>query len=497
MSSNRTEQLVDLVRELISLPRETSWLKLKENNDAPEMIGEYISALSNTATLEDRDKGYMIWGISDGDHTVTGTAFNPYETKIGNEDLEPWLVRSLKPQVHFSFEEMFFEGKPIILLEIDAATTEPTSFRDVEYIRVGSYKKRLKDHREHARRLWRSFEKKSFEDAVALANASGDDITTLIDYPSYFDLMGRPLPPNSSAILEALAADDIITPQPGGRWSVTNVGAILFAKRLADFPSLSRKALRVITYKGKSRLHTTKEQTGSRGYAAGFRGLLEYINNLLPSNEVIGQALRETVQMYPELAVRELVANALVHQDFSISGTGPMVEIFDDRIEITNPGKPLMDPARFVDSPPRSRNEKLAALMRRGGICEERGSGWDKIAFQIEVYQLPAPLVAVPGDSTKITLLSHRELKEMSRADRVRAVYLHSALRYVMHEKMTNSSIRERFNIDVRNSARASGLLKEAVEDGYIALKDPEAAPRLREYVPWWAESTTRRNLVS
>ncbi|XVV12133.1 ATP-binding protein [Actinoplanes sp. CA-131856] len=492
MSSSRTELLVDLVHELLALPRETSWLELKENNDTPDLIGEYISALSNSAALEGRDKAYVIWGVRDSDHAMVGTAFDPHQTKVGNEDLENWLVRGLRPQIHFVFDDLTVDGKRIILLQVDAATSEPTSFRDVEYIRVGSYKKRLKDHREHARRLWKSFDRTSFENAVALENVSGEDVTTLIDYPAYFDLMGAPLPPNASVILAALDADDIISSRPGGRWNVTNVGAILFAKRLDAFPSLNRKALRVITYRGKSRLNTIKEQEGSRGYAAGFKGLLEYVNGLLPSNEVIGQALRQTVQMYPELAVRELVANALVHQDFSIRGAGPMVEIFDDRIEITNPGMPLMDPARFVDSPPRSRNEKLASLMRRAGICEERGSGWDKIASEIELYQLPAPLVTTPGDSTKITLFSHRELKDMDRADRVRAVYLHAVLRYVMHERVTNSSVRQRFNIEVRNSAKASGLLKEAVDDGYLVLKDPDAAPRLREYVPWWATSATR-----
>ena len=66
--------------------------------------------------------------------------------------------------------------------------------------------------------------------------------------------------------------------------------------------------------------------------------MVGYINGLLPTNEVIGQALRRTVPMFPELAVRELVANALIHQDFSVTGAGPMVEIFADRIEITNPG---------------------------------------------------------------------------------------------------------------------------------------------------------------
>jgi ATP-dependent DNA helicase RecG len=188
------------------------------------------------------------------------------------------------------------------------------------------------------------------------------------------------------------------------------------------------------------------------------------------------------------------VANALVHQDFTLTGTGPMVEIFDDRIEITNPGIPLMDPSRFVDTPPRSRNEQLAALMRRGGICEERGSGWDKIAFQIELYQLPAPLVEITDEHIKVSLFSHRELRDMDRADRVRAVYLHAALRHVTHERVTNTSIRERFGIDVKNMSRASRLIREAVEDGFIVPRDPAAAPKTRDYVPWWASASITRS---
>ena len=107
---------------------------------------------------------------------------------------------------------------------------------------------------------------------------------------------------------------------------------------------------------------------------------------------------RESIR---SVAVRELVANALIHQDFSITGAGPMVEIFEGRIEVTNPGEPLVATDRFLDSPPKSRNESLASLMRRFRICEERGSGIDKVVSQIELYQLPPPLFEVPPGSTR------------------------------------------------------------------------------------------------
>jgi len=310
----------------------------------------------------------------------------------------------------------------------------------------------------------------------------------LIDYPDYFDLLSIPLPENRAQILQALRSDGMIVPSDVNKqWNITNLGAALFAKQLESFPNLSRKAVRVIQYRGDSRVETIREQVGVRGYAVGFGGLIEFTNSFLPSNEVIGQALRQTVQMYPELAIRELVANALIHQDFSITGTGPMVEIFTDRIEITNPGIPLVDPLRFVDSPPRSRNEKIAGFMRRVGVCEERGSGWDKIGFAIEFNQLPAPLVEVSRQHIKVTLFSHRGLNEMDHADRVRAIYLHACLRHVTGKRVTNASVRERFGITAHNSAKASRLIKEAVEAGLVVPRDPDAAKKLMEYVPVWA----------
>ena len=152
-----------------------------------------------------------------------------------------------------------------------------------------------------------------------------------------------------------------------------------YSQKLDDFRELGRKAVRVIHYKGRGRVETLREQIGSKGYASGFRGLIDYIMSSTPSNEIIRQSLRETVPMFPEIAVRELVANALIHKDFSVTGAGPMVEIFEDRMEITNPGKPLVDTDRFLGSPPKSRNETLASLMRRFRICEERGSGIEKV----------------------------------------------------------------------------------------------------------------------
>lgn len=487
-----TDYLVSLVRELSKLPQETEWVEFKVNNADPEEIGEYISALSNSAVLMGKAFAYLVWGVTEDDHAIVGTSFSPRSAKVGNEELENWLLRLLSPKIDFHFFEVMVDGKPVVLLQIEPAFRHPVQFRGQELVRVGSYKKRLKDFPEKERALWRIFDRTSFEEGIAVERIPEDRVLALLDYPAYFDLLKRPLPDNRDGILEALAADALIRPDDAGRWSILNLGAILFAKRLEDFRQLRRKAVRVIQYRGHDRIETLREQLGTKGYASGFEGLIGFVNGLLPANEVIGQALRRTVTVFPELAVRELVANALIHQDFFITGTGPMVEIFENRIEITNPGEPLIDTERFVDTPPKSRNEALASLMRRMGICEERGSGWDKVVALTEIYQLPAPLVEATADHTRVVLFAPRPLGKMDKADRIRAVYLHACLRYVSREHLTNASVRQRFGLQPTNKATASRLIREAVEAGGIVPYDPDAAPKLMRYVPFWA--TSQRN---
>jgi len=229
-------------------------------------------------------------------------------------------------------------------------------------------------------------------------------------------------------------------------------------------------------------LKTIKEQTGSKGYATGFRGLIDYINDKLPSNEEIDRALRKEVKVYPELAIRELVANAIIHQDFTITGTSPMIEIFSNRIEITNPGKPLIDTKRFIDHSPESRNEKLAGLMRRMGFCEERGSGIDKVIVQIELFQLPAPEFIEGDNFTRVIIYSPKTLRQMSKPDRIRACYQHCCLKYVSGENMSNQSLRLRLGIEDKNYPMVSRIIKDSIDSGLI--KEYDTA---RMYIPFWA----------
>lgn len=480
--------LISLLKELRKLPKETGWVEFKHNNAQPEMIGEYISALSNTAALEGKKDAYLVWGIEDETHNIIGTTFRPRKAKKGNEELESWLLRALSPRIMFRFYELETEGGYVVILEVERASNKPVQFQGQEFIRIGSYKKNLREYPEQERELWRVFDKTPYEELIALENIPESEVLSYLDYPTYFELQNVPLPESRSLILDRLLEDKMIAKNSALGYDITNLGAILLSKELSKFPHLKRKSVRVIVYKGKDRIETIREQIGGKGYAAGFEGLIGFIDNLLPRNEVIGKALRKEVPMYPELSVRELVANAIIHQDLTLRGTGPMIEIFSDRMEITNPGVPLVKTERFLDSPPRSRNESLASFMRRIGVCEERGSGIDKVVSQTEYYQLPAPVIEVTEEHTRVILYSYKPFSEMEREEKIHACYLHACLKYVTKDYMTNSSLRHRFGLDDKNSSTASRIIKDAVEARKVKPLDPDTAPRYMKYVPYWAK---------
>ncbi|AMO20305.1 RNA-binding domain-containing protein [Flavobacterium columnare] len=480
----KEEQLIELIDNLIKQPNESEWVEFKENFHSENEIGERISALSNGASIHNQDFGYLVFGIEDVTHIAKGTNFSPKKYKKGNEELENWLIQRLNPRIDFRIYEIKYkESINIVLFVIPAAKNEPVDFLHIPYIRIGSITRKLMDFPEKERKIWQKTDK-PFELEIAKDKLSADDVIKLLSTETYFDLIGIPYPTSQSGVIDKLIKEKLIVKSDG--YAITNLGAILFAKNLPDFDSVQRKSVRVIVYKGKNKVETIREQIGVKGYALGFIGLVDWINSQLPANEEIGKALRNDTRMYPEIAIRELVANALIHQDLLVKGF-PMIEIFSDRIEISNPGIPLITPDRFIDSYI-SRNENFADLMRRMGFCEEKGSGMDKVIYNNELYQLPPINVIVDENRTRITLYSYKTLNDLDKKEKIRACYQHSCLKWVSNEKMTNQSLRERFQIEDQNAATVSRIIKDTFLAGLIKEDDPENKSRKHtKYIPFWA----------
>ena len=337
------------------------------------------------------------------------------------------------------------------------------------------------------RKIWLSKPQNKFESNIALSGVDSKKINGILSFDTYFELLKIPIPSRLEIMLERFEEENLII-KSGKLYNITNLGAILFAKDLNLFEDISRKSVRVIVYEGKDRLKTKKEYSETKGYAVVFENLLKLVDALVPSNEIIKNALRVEVKLYPKIALRELIANALIHQDYEISGTGPMIEIFKGRVEISNPGNPMIDTLRFIDYPPQSRNEKLAHLMRRLNFCEERGSGIDKVIASCEAYQLPAPNFIDGTNYTRAILYAPRAWRQMTKADKTRACYQHCSLKYVSGEYMTNSTIRKRFDIAEKNYTTASRIISDTIKMNLIKDSEPSNKSRKHaKYIPFWA----------
>lgn len=478
------EQLESLIQDLLSNNKESEWLEFKENFHSKEEIGERISAIANASSVHGKAYGYLIFGIRDKSYEVVGTSFDPYTELVGKEELENWVVQRLAPRIDFRIHVFDYKGKNLVLFCIPAAQHQPVRFMHVAYVRIGSYTRKLHDFPDKEAKIWNKATS-SFEKEIAKDNLTKSDIIQYLSAERYFDLLKLPYPTTIDGVISKFIQEKFIVQDRAG-FAITKLGALLLAKDLNSFESVARKSIRVIIYKGKNKVETVREQIGIKGYALGFEGLVDWINGQLPANEQIGKALREDTRMYPEIVIRELVANALIHQDLNEKGF-PMIEIFSDRIEFSNPGTPEISPERFIDSY-YSRNELLADIMRRMGFCEEKGSGLDKVYFYNELYQLPPIDFSVDEKRTKVAVFSYKELNKLDKKEKIRACYQHACLRHVSNDKLTNESLRERFGIEEKNSAIASRIIKDCFIEGLIKEDDPDSNSRkFKKYVPFWA----------
>lgn len=480
-----------LLANLCARPQETEWLEFKENQFHEDDVGRYVSALANSAMLANEECAYLVYGVRDADHAVVGSTIALRQKKVGNEPLENWLTRMLEPHVNLAFVDFSVGDKAISLLRIDPAYIRPVAFKGAEYIRIGSVTKPLRDYPERARSLWAATSRYSFEQGVAAAHRSAEDIFENYRCGDLFTLLGRS-PRSPSEAIDFLQAMELIVDDKQNRFDVTNLFALLTARNLHAFPSLASKAPRLIVYDSTSRITAKKDIPGKLGYATSFLRLLRLIMSELPQKEVMRGGLREVEFAYPEVAIRELVANALIHQDLSERSSGPVIEVFSDRLQITNPGLSIVPLDRIIDAPSRSRNQRLAKLMREMKLCEQRGSGVDRAIEAIEAYILPPPLFASVDDSTVVTLFQERPFPALSSDERIRACYQHACLRHQANDYMSNGSLRMRFGMHVRQYSQVSVVIADAITAGLITPVEEDQSNRTARYAPIWAKADPR-----
>jgi len=478
MNNWENRALALLAKSLFPIPSEINELDWKTDiSNNSNRIAQHLSAFAQLSR-----GGFLVFGIDNSGKIVGTTKDQADEILLKLNNI---ARNNLAFPVSLDHTITNIEDRPILIVHVLESENKPINLRGQALWE--SYKRSagntVKMSPQEIKIAVSQSINLSFEEQIAMYNVSQGDILKYINFSGYFKMTNQQIPDQIENIVLALEREDFIKQNPSGLWDITNLGAILFCTEFKDFKELERKAPRVIIYNGSSKINAIREQVGTRGYATAFHGLINYIMEHLPTNEVIESAIRRQIKLYPEVALREFVANALIHQEFYKSGTSVMIEVYTDRIEITNPGIPLVDTDRFIDTPPQSRNEKLASMLRRLNICEERGSGIDRAIGAIEAFQLPAPKFEKVQDFTKVTIYAHRPLSKMSSEEKIRACYQHACLMYVSNQEMSNLSLRARFNIEEKNYPIASRIITETINASLIK----PVTQNKKVYVPYWA----------
>ena len=446
-------------------------------------MSEHLSAFANQA-----GGGFLVFGVS-GDGSVKTPECVVVEKIV--QQLANLGRDAVEPPIALDHATEDYEGARLLFIHIPEAPVKPVHLRgrglDAAFIRSGGTTRAAS--RQEVGTMMLNSRTPRWEELRASVLLTDAELVTVLNGEPILSLLDRPAP-SAVEMVAWLDAETFVSREPTGGGYITNLGAIAAARRIADFPGLSRKAVRVVVYDGVNKARTRLEQEGTKGYAITFQNLLQFVMSLLPQSEVIEQALRVKRTVYPEIALRELIANALIHQDFTVTGAGPLIEIFADRIEISNPGGllPSKQLDRLIGTQPESRNELLARAFRRYKICEERGSGLLKAGLQVELYGLPPIQFAAGPNHFKVTLFAPRTFGKMSPKERLEACYQHAVLRYLSGDTLTNKSLRERLKMPEKQRSMVSTLIQEAVDKRRIKHADPENKSRkFAEYVPFWA----------
>jgi len=461
---------------------EIDWkLSLSSNN---KKLTQHIAAFANHP-----GGGCIVFGVDDKTGGVVG--LNKKQANVIVDKLSSLSRDTLNPEPKIEHAIHSYEGAEVLMIYIKESSVKPVHLKngtlEDTFIRTGGTTRAATRHEIGG--LLLNSKNLRWEELHASKLLDNADVIGLIDYQSILELLDRPTSVGEVEALSWMEKERMIEKIDGTGYYITNFGAIIASRDINKFDGLARKATRVIKYRGLNKVDTDKEITGQKGYAIGFSGLIEYLKAMLPSSEVIKKALRTETCIYPDIALREIIANALVHQDFTIKGKSVMIEVFDNRIEISNPGRllPSKKIDRLIGTNPESRNDLLASAMRRYKICEERGSGLIKAVNAIELFGLP-PLAFEQGENYfKVTMFSPKTFAEMTPRERIEACYQHATLKYLSGSAMTNTTLRERLKVAEKSRSMISRVIKESLEQGKIKLKNPESTSvKFAEYVPYW-----------
>jgi len=477
---NWKEKAIKILKDsLYPIPSELNELDWKSGlSDKTERLAQHLSAFSNM-----KGGGILVYGVHND-----GSCFDMTKEEIDKtvQTLGNIAQNNLVYSIPIEHSVMEFEGHALLFIYIPEQTDKPVHLRgkDIYASYHRSAGQTVKMSRNQVKALIAASQGITFEQQIARDNLSKEDVLKYLNYNALYRILDKNIPQSTDAIIERLS-DYHLCSFTGQTWNITNLGAILFANELQDFPNMEGHEVIVRKYVGTNNRQQEFEQHGAYGYAVGFEGLIDFIMRNTGSEKI--DVKRESIPTYPRVAIREFVANALVHQDFGITGMPVTIEIFSNRLSITNAGAPLNDINRLIDLPPQSRNEQLAQMMFTLGICERRGSGIDRAIAAVEKMYLPPVKFTKSEQHTRVFMYPQKSLKEMTKQEKISACYQHACLMYEDGEKINNQSVRERFELSKNDSSVASRIISDTMDARLIKPADIEtASKKYMTYIPFY-----------
>lgn len=379
--------LIAIVDKLRAHGRETSTVEFKSNWDQPGDIGEYLSALANAAVLERRDHAWLVWGVSDRNHEIIGTTFNPFLAKgDGKQPLIMWLTQLTSPRPDFQFHEVHHSQGRVVLLEINTPRTAPLAFGGIRYIRIDSHKTKLSEHADKESRLWELLGQKSDWTGEIVPGATLDDLDDAAVAAARQRFTEFLIKSESDALRhEQIRADaegwDTATLLNKAR--LTKAGRITRAALLLLGKDESAHFLSPADAKLSWILRDARNGTvASHPYGMPFLLATDQVFRRI-RNEPIeampdGTLFPVAVQRYDAWVIREALHNCVAHQDYRLGGKINIVE-HPDRVVFTNLGQFIPPSVEWMlehQSPPEHyRNQWLIDGMIRLRMIDQVGSG--------------------------------------------------------------------------------------------------------------------------
>lgn len=456
MVESENEELVDLVDHLRTHPTETEWLEFKKTKvQPPEVIGEYLSALSNSAALAQKSVGYLVLGIDDETHKVVGTSYGIREAKVKkNQNLLFWTIRGLEPRVHLQDFEISHPDGRVVLLEVGPAPGRPVKFYGKAFIRVGESKTALSEHPQKEAALWNLHTDWS---AQVIEEATIDDLDAEAIAKAREEFREKN-PQQANDSLDWNEVTFLNKAKVTRQGKITNAAILLLGK--AESSSLLSPAVARISWLLKS---NSGEDLDYKHFDPPFilrvEDVVARIRNLTLRALPDGTLFPTEIQQYDSYILREALHNAIAHQDYGLQGRIQVVET-PSKLLITNVGSFLPGSVERVihqDAPEEIyRNPFLAIAMVNLNMIDTQGGGIRKM-FQRQLkrflplpdYDLSSPdrvRVTIPGqilDEKYTKLLMERTEIDLWQALLLDQVQKEKRIPHEAHKKLRSEGLVE------------------------------------------------------